>query len=226
VPDRAIPPLARTLASALDWQHRTVFHHAGALGLEPLRPLARAGASTGVFHPLQTFGDPALARTLLPGSRVRIEGQAPARRVARRMARDLGLTALALPGRPSRTDRSVYHAAASLVSNDLVALLAEAADLLESTGLSRSRAVRALVPLASGTLAQVRTGDLARALSGPLVRGDVATLRAQLSACDRRSKRAGELHRMLSERLLQAARDAGRSISEETLAELRELLRR
>jgi predicted short-subunit dehydrogenase-like oxidoreductase (DUF2520 family) len=142
------------------------------------------------------------------------------------LARDLGLIPLSLRSPTSRADRSAYHAAASLVSNDLVALLALAADLLESTGLSRSQAQRALLPLATGTLAQLRGGNPARALSGPVVRGDVATVESQLSALDRRSKSAATLHRLLSVRLLDAATEAGHRIPEEALAKLRELLRR
>jgi predicted short-subunit dehydrogenase-like oxidoreductase (DUF2520 family) len=225
VPDRIISDLARKLATTIDWKTRTVLHHAGALGPEVLRPLARAGASTGVFHPLQTLGDPPIARRLLAGSRVRLEGQTPALRVARRLARDLGMIPLALPIPTSASDRSAYHAAASLVSNDLVALLAQAADLLESTGLSRAQAVRALVPLASGTLAQIRGSHPARALSGPLVRGDVSTVQAQLAALDRHSRPAAALHRLLSTRLLDAAREAGHPLPDGALAELRKLLR-
>ncbi len=225
VPDREIAGLARGMACEIDWQDRTVLHHAGALGLDLLRPLATAGAHVGLFHPLQTLADPVIARPLLSGSRVRIEGSPPARRVARGMARDLGLIPLAHRREPTPTDRSVYHAAASLVSNDLVALLAQAADLLESTGLSRAEALQALVPLAAGTLAQLRAGNLSRALSGPLVRGDVATVKAQFSALERRSRPAARLHRLLSERLLQAAREAGHVIPEAALSELRRLLR-
>ena len=225
VPDREIAGLARRMARGLDWRDRTVLHHAGALGLDVLRPLARAGAHCGLFHPLQTLADPPVARTLLSGSRVRIEGSPTARRIGRSIAGDLGMIPLPVAACPTRADRSTYHAAASLVSNDLVALLAQAADLLESTGLSRSEAIQALVPLASGTLAQLAPGDLSRALSGPVVRGDAATVRAQLSALDRRSKRAARLHRLLSERLLLAAREAGHAIPEEALSELRDLLR-
>ena len=218
VPDRAIATVARELASTeIVWRGRVVLHHAGALGCEPLRSLRRAGAGVGVLHPLQSLGTPELVSEILPGSRARVEGDARGRRAALRLARALGLVPLALRDLTPR-QRTAYHAAASLCSNDLLALVAVGCGLLESLGLGRRRALDALLPLLRGTLRQIERGGLTGPLTGPATRGDVDTLRAHL----RRLAHGGaaedrEIHRLLSVRLARLALEHGESEAQATL---------
>lgn len=210
VPDREIAGVADRLAREIaGWDRRVVLHHAGALGLEPLLPLARAGAAVGLLHPLQVLGLPRIADRILPGSRARIEGEPRARRVARRIARDLGLLPLVLPRAHRPAARAAYHAAASLVANDLVALLAIGADLLRRAGLSEREALGALLPLAAGALSHVEAGGLRAALTGPVARGDARTLSAQLRSLSAASPEGAKAHRALSRRLLRLVRGAG-----------------
>jgi predicted short-subunit dehydrogenase-like oxidoreductase (DUF2520 family) len=222
VPDRRIAEVSRMLArGARDLAGTTVLHHAGSLGVEPLRPLAKQGASTGVLHPFQVLSDPRLAGSLLPGSFARIEGDRRARSVASRLARDLHLVPFRIPRPFGGRERAAYHAAASLVSNDLVALLHLAAEVLEAQGIGRKQALGALVALAIGTLAHAERGGLESALTGPIARGDVATVAAQLASL--RRFRAGEAHGLLGRELVGLARRSGR-IGPAEAAALRRLL--
>ena len=76
VPDDAIAPVAREIARlAKSFEGTVVLHAAGALGVEPLSPLARRGASTGVLHPLAVLGRSGAER--LEGAAARIEGAPP-----------------------------------------------------------------------------------------------------------------------------------------------------
>lgn len=211
VPDRQIAEVARLLAGKLkrELAGRTVIHHAGAMGIEPLSPVIRAGASAAVLHPLQCLGSPELARRILPGSRARIEGDPKGAAVARRLARDVGLVPLRLPARLSPADRELYHAAASLASNDLLALLHLATRSLEKLGLGRDAAVRALLPILRGTLEQAAERGLRGAFTGPVARGDAETLASHLRRLARRSGRAAEVHRLLSRQLLDLAAETG-----------------
>jgi len=227
VPDRHIAGVAERLAAvdAVDWSGCVVLHHAGALGTEPLRPLARAGAEVGVLHPLQTLGRGARAAQHLPGSRARLEGSPGALRAARRLARDVGLVPLGGSADWSAADRALYHAVASMVSNDVTALVARGTELLESLGVPRRAALDGLTALAAGTVEQARADGLEAALTGPLVRGDVATVEAQLRALRRRSRAAAELHARLLEELLRAAEAAGAAPPAPQRRRLRALLR-
>jgi predicted short-subunit dehydrogenase-like oxidoreductase (DUF2520 family) len=227
VPDDAIAPLAARLAAlrSVRWRGRVVLHHAGALGPAALRPLARKGAAVGVLHPLQVLGRGRGAGDLLAGSRARVEGSPAALRVARRLARDVGLRPFSGTGDWSAADRALYHAAASLVSNDLLALLGRGTALLESLGVSRAEALDGLGALAAGAVTQARRDGLAASMTGPALRGDVETVAAQLRALRRRSRPAAELHARLLEELLRAAEAAETAPAAAELRRIRALLR-
>ena len=106
-------------------------------------------------------------------------------------------------------DRMAYHAAASLVSNDLVALLSLASEVLESVGVPRARAVEALAQLARGTLSHAELGGIEAAVTGPVSRGDDSTTAAQLRRLGRLSRLGAEAHRLLSLRLLKLVEETG-----------------
>ena len=204
VPDRAVAQLARSLVPMrASWRGVVVLHAAGAYGPELLAPLGRSSASTGVLHPLAVLG--AGGGAALSGHFARIEGQAAARAAARRLCALAGLVPLRGPGLQSPKGRSSYHAAASLVSNDLIALLAAAQGLLVRRGVAQPYALRALVALASGALSQVRRAGLSSALTGPVARNDGATLAAQLRALHSEDPAAAAAHRALSLRLIDLA---------------------
>jgi predicted short-subunit dehydrogenase-like oxidoreductase (DUF2520 family) len=227
VPDGAIGPLAAGLAENADlhWRGKVVLHHAGALGPQELEPLGRRGTAVGVLHPLQSLGDSPLASTLLRGSRARIEGQPKARAAARRLARDLGMVPLSLDAPLSTEERTIYHAAAAMVSNDLIALLDAGCGLLEHLGMSRRSALEALGPLARGTLQQAEGSGFRAALTGPVARGDIDTVAAHLRVLGRHRRGSERIHRILSRQLLSLAEREEAAPSPQTVRRLKKLLR-
>ncbi|HYW49555.1 MAG TPA: DUF2520 domain-containing protein, partial [Gemmatimonadaceae bacterium] len=138
-----------------------------------------AGLHYGTFHPLLPLIDPSLASVRLQGSVIGIEGDAEARAVAGRLAVRLGATTIEIP----RAERAAYHAAAVIASNFPVTLAALAEGLLSRIGvdaLAAHRAVRALMAASVENLAGApRALD---ALTGPIARSDVATVRAHATA--------------------------------------------
>jgi predicted short-subunit dehydrogenase-like oxidoreductase (DUF2520 family) len=213
VPDRSLATVARSLAREAGSRlgGRVVLHHAGSLGLEPLAPLARRGAEIGLLHPFQTLADPRIARELVRGSAARIDGTRRARSVARRMALDLGL--VPLDPRTTSRDLAAYHAAAALAANDLLGLLSLARGVLVGTGVDARRAERALVRLARGALAHAERAGLARALTGPVARGDAQALRSHLAALGSRNPEAALVHAALSREILRLAYPGARARS-------------
>ncbi|MCC6237496.1 MAG: DUF2520 domain-containing protein [Dehalococcoidia bacterium] len=174
VPDGVI----EVVAGAEHWRPgQAVVHCSGAVGLEALRVPRARGALVGCFHPLQSFsGDDGPER--FRGVTVGVEGSAPLAAWLETMARDLGATPLPLEG----VDRARYHAAAVLVSNDVVALMAAAARTWEAAGLPREEARAALAPLLLGAARNIEARPLEQALTGPVARGDVETVRRHLEA--------------------------------------------
>ena len=222
VPDESIRSIASRLAEENDWSGRVVLHHAGAFGPELLAPLSDAGASTGLLHPLQVM--PKRGGKELPrGTRARCEGAPAALKAARRLARDAGLVALPAKLKWTPTRRTDYHVAATLAANDLAALVASGSRLLESSGLSRRAALDALIPLAQGALEQLSSETPGQAVSGPIPRGDAATLATHFDRLERRDRDLQEIHRLLSSRVLKLATEEGR-IPESARKRLRKLI--
>ncbi|MDZ7631731.1 MAG: DUF2520 domain-containing protein [Gemmatimonadaceae bacterium] len=141
--------------------------------------IAAIGVHYGTFHPLLPLIDPSLASFRLQGSVIGIEGDAAAHSVALQLAMRLGATTIEIP----RTERAAYHAAAVIASNFPVTLAALAEGLLSRIGVdpvAAHRAVRALMAASVENLAAApRALD---ALTGPIARGDVATVRAHTTA--------------------------------------------
>jgi predicted short-subunit dehydrogenase-like oxidoreductase (DUF2520 family) len=214
VPDDAVPGVAARLAAAGQDIPGTVafVHTSGALELGALAPL-RARHPVGSFHPLRSFPEPG-PPDRFRGIVIAVDASsALLRRALERLARDLG-------GRPRRVDdsqRALYHAAAVFASNYVVALLGEAAGLLEASGWTEAEAIQGLVPLAEGAVANVRKRGSTAALTGPVRRGDAETVRrhlvalAELDARPGRQSgpRPGDLYRMLGQVALEIARQAG-----------------
>jgi predicted short-subunit dehydrogenase-like oxidoreductase (DUF2520 family) len=172
VPDDAIREAAETVADAIP-PLRLVGHSSGATALDALAPAAERGAATYSLHPLQTVPN---ADAELVGAACAITGSEPAaERFAARLGERFGMRPFAVP----EERRAAYHAAASIASNFLVALEESAAGLLDRIGIDDAREL--LAPLVLTTAAN--WADHGRhALTGPIARGDEATVEMHLEA--------------------------------------------
>jgi predicted short-subunit dehydrogenase-like oxidoreductase (DUF2520 family) len=182
--DGALVRVAEKLA-ALEpsWRGRAVLHASGAVPVAALEPLARRGAAVAACHPLRAFPaprggsapDPAEA---FQGAPFTIEGSPQGVEAARGLVQRLGGAPLA-----SRVaDRAGYHLAAALASNYGLLLRGWSARRFEAAGLSRAEAALASDALLRNALdnAQAAAGPLP--LTGPIRRGELATVEAHLAA--------------------------------------------
>jgi predicted short-subunit dehydrogenase-like oxidoreductase (DUF2520 family) len=175
VRDDAIATAAAGLAGGVGSRH-TVLHLSGMLDEAPLAPLRASGAALGCFHPLQAIARPEDAAALLRGALAALTGDDRAVAAGERLATSLGMRPVRLPGGA----KPRYHAAAAMASNYLVVLAAAAERLMVDAGLTPADAHDGVAALMAGTLANARS-DGAAALTGPIVRGDIATVRAHLA---------------------------------------------
>ncbi|HYX45120.1 MAG TPA: DUF2520 domain-containing protein, partial [Acidimicrobiales bacterium] len=165
-PDEAVAEVA----AAVDAVPTTVVAHlAGSLGLDVLAPHPRRAA----LHPLVPLPDPETgAARLAAGSWFAVAGDP----LAQRVVADLGGRAVAVP----ESQRAAYHAAAVIASNHLVALLGQVERVAAPTGVG----LEAFLELARASLTDVAEVGPALALTGPVARGDTATVRRHLAALD------------------------------------------
>jgi predicted short-subunit dehydrogenase-like oxidoreductase (DUF2520 family) len=216
VPDSALAEVSYDLALA---GHAPLgcaaFHLSGALSTEVLAPLHAAGYTVGSVHPLQAVADPWLSGDRLMGAAFAIAGEPAALAAARRLVDSLGGRTLIIP--PAR--RPTYHAAASVASNYLIALVSFAVRLMTEAGVPEEEAVPALLPLIRGTLDNLDQLGVKAALTGPIPRGDADTVRLHLT---RLSGEDRVLYCALGRELLRVSRLAG--LDEQRAVQLEALL--
>jgi predicted short-subunit dehydrogenase-like oxidoreductase (DUF2520 family) len=185
------------VADGVAWQPRhRVVHCSGATEISALQNAKAGGASTGGFHPMQMFTNPAVALQGLPGCTVGVEAEAGLLAALQQMAADIGCVPVQVPA----GQRALYHASAYYVGPFLIALLAEGANLWRKFGASEKQALDAMLPLLAGTLSAVRDGGLAQGMGGCVARGDIGTVRKHLTALDGYDPDAGQLYRALAKR--------------------------
>jgi predicted short-subunit dehydrogenase-like oxidoreductase (DUF2520 family) len=110
-----------------------------------------------------------------------MEGEKAALTLARTLVRQLGAKSVVIPAEA----KPLYHAALAFASNFLVILVDAAAGLLDQARIPKNKAAGMLFPLIQGTLQNVKNLDTTGSLTGPLVRGDAATVCAHLKAIQR-----------------------------------------
>ena len=172
VPDDALIRVAEELAAVVR-PDQVVLHTSGRHGTDALAALARVGARTVAFHPAMTFTgtDVDLDRACVFG----LTAAPSERTLAEELVADLGGTPMWI----DEADRTLYHSALAHGANHLVTIVAQSMDLLRQAGASDPAAV--MRPLLSAALANALDfGDAA--LTGPVVRGDVTTIRAHVDA--------------------------------------------
>ncbi|MET0809482.1 MAG: DUF2520 domain-containing protein [Thermoleophilaceae bacterium] len=172
VPDAEIAAAAETVTAAAP----LVGHTSGAT---PLTALAHSGVPGFGLHPLQSFAHPGVR---FEGAGAAVAGTTPeALAFASELAERLGM-------RPFEIDdegRAAYHAAASMASNFLVTLAAAAEAIAAGAGLDPDDARRLMLPLVRQTVENVAELGPEAALTGPVARGDEATIQAQRAAVER-----------------------------------------
>ena len=203
VRDDAIRPLAGALAAAGAIESRqVVLHLSGVHGQEALGPLVGSRAALGSLHPLQTISEPERAAERLKGAWAAVEGMPRAVEAAEQLAQDVGLR----PFRIASQAKPMYHAGAVFASNYFVVVEAVAQRLLRHAGLTDAEAWQALRPLVEGTLENLgRVGPLG-ALTGPVARGDEATVRRHVEAL---TQDDAALYRVLGRAALELAQKRG-----------------
>jgi len=174
VPDAKIARAARSFADKIEWKGKVAAHSSGALTSDELDVLRRRGAAVASVHPLMTFVRG--SRAGLAGVPFAIEGDAKAVRVARRMVSDVGGESYAIRKR----DKAAYHAWGTFASPLFDALLATTERVAAAAGVPRVEARRRIIPILLQTLANYAALGAAAAFSGPIVRGDVDTIKRHL----------------------------------------------
>jgi predicted short-subunit dehydrogenase-like oxidoreductase (DUF2520 family) len=176
VPDGEIRNAAQKLAAAGDWKGKVALHSSGALASDELSVLRERGASVASVHPLMTFVRH--SRPPLAGVPFVLEGSRKAVTAARAVISHLHGQPFAI----RKQQKRLYHAWGTFASPLLTALLAAGEDVAAGAGINRKAARERMVPILRQTLDNYARFGAPDSFSGPIARGDVATVRKHLAA--------------------------------------------
>jgi len=175
VPDDMLSNVVTMLvASGAVREGQVVAHTSGRHGLAVLEPARLVGARTVALHPAMTFTGTEVDLPRLAGCVFGVTAGEDDRALTESLVADLGGRAMWVP----EERRTLYHAGLAHGANHLVTLVAEAMEILSAAGADDPAAT--LRPLLTAALDNaLEDGDAA--LTGPIVRGDVETVRAHVA---------------------------------------------
>lgn len=186
------------LHTQMDLSLKTFAHTSGSLSAHVLSPLKEKNAEVFTFHPLQTFSSCNITAKELEEMHIFVENNES--------------TALieileAIKNRYHVIDtrhKSQYHLAASVISNLTTGLIDFGLDLLDEIGMDRENSIEAFKPLILGTTNSILSKGPKAALTGPVSRGDMGTVKKHLECLDGDSKL---LYVLLAKKTLQMSKD-------------------
>jgi predicted short-subunit dehydrogenase-like oxidoreductase (DUF2520 family) len=191
VTDDQIVAVADSLALPL--AGTVVFHCSGAKSSLDLSGPKAHGALVASVHPIRSFADLATVAASFDGTFCGIEGDAQALAMLEAALADIGARAVPIDA----SAKTVYHAASVFASNYLVTILDAALRAYEAAGIAPDVALELARPLATETLNNVFKLGPRAALSGPIARGDMATVARQQKALDAWHGPSGQLYAAL-----------------------------
>ena len=228
VSDRSIRQVASQLSKLpVRWSGKTALHASGPLTSSELSPLRARGANVASFHPMNSFSPledlygrasvPAkLQWALVRGTPFGAEGDTTAIRAARKLVTPLAEGGSTLVFRIRPKDKVLYHAIGAFTAPLLASTLNIAERIAKSIGIKQPELL--MQPILSKTATNFSRGGSSGAFSGPIRRGDVATIRRHLAALSK-VPGAKDVYRAL-------ALNAVEHLPAKNQAELRKLLKR
>lgn len=199
-PDDVLAEVVTSLALAAAFREdQFVVHTSGAHGLAPLERARLAGAHVAACHPAQTIPTGAPDPDTLVGAAWAVTARGDERLWARDLVEQLGGT----PHDVADDVRTLYHAGLVVGSNAVGAAVAVARQLLLGARVDDPAAF--LTPLVRASVDNVVTGG-ASTLTGPVVRGDLGTVRSHLERLEADVPQLAEAYRRLSQVILDQVR--------------------
>jgi predicted short-subunit dehydrogenase-like oxidoreductase (DUF2520 family) len=194
VSDDRIAEVAQQLAARGDVNGAVVFHCSGAKASSELDAVRAAGALVASVHPVRSFADPQQVAATFDGTFCGVEGIEAALAILNPAFAAIGARMVPIDA----SAKTVYHAASVFASNYLTTVLDAALRAYQAAGIPAEVARELARPLAAETLANVFRLGPEIALSGPIARGDSATVARQQAAVDAWDPATGALYDALA----------------------------
>lgn len=219
-PDGVIEDACKNIADNHGFKKdAVVLHCSGSLPSTILSSAKTNHALIGSMHPLQSFASVRDDENPFEGVIIAVEGEPEALAPSKIMADELGGVCLTI-----KTEaKTFYHAAAVVASNYLVTVQDLAFKLLETSGIPKEDAFKVLGPLINGTIGNIKNVGTVKALTGPIARGDVDTVKSHIHEIKKKTPELFQLYQVLGLYTIPIAGAAG-SLTPESEADLKKIL--
>lgn len=177
-PDAVIGSVWDCIKNNMSVQNKIVCHFSGALSSDVFTDSQSTGASVCSIHPMLAFSDKLTSYRIPANTFFALEGDETAVSALKSLFESLGNTVCCI----DKSKKSLYHTAASVLSNELVAVLDMGYSLLEECGFSRDEAVKATHNLVLGNVNSVLENGCVKALTGPVERNDLQTVKKHVES--------------------------------------------
>lgn len=198
VPDGAIEKVWDCITK-FNLESKIVCHFSGSLSSDVFKSYERTGAKVCSVHPIYAFSNKYSAYEQFHKVRLTLEGEAEAVCEMRELWERLGHKVTTV----KKEEKAKYHAAMSLASNHVLAVLQTSVDLLMDCGFQEEEAYKALEVLAVENVSNAMKHGISQALTGPIERNDIDTVKKHLEVFDKRNR---ELYENLGERLIKISK--------------------
>lgn len=188
---------------------RVICHFSGSISSDVFNGIDGRNAYGASIHPMLAFRDRFTSYGQLQNGFFTLEGHPYALQRLQALLKELGNPYCLIKAQ----DKVKYHCAASILSNDVLALLDLGFGLLEQCGFAQEDALRAAAALVRGNVENVLANGTLNSMTGPVLRGDISTVEKHLSVLDGEER---EIYRLLGQRLLAMA---GQRCEQENLKE-------
>ena len=186
---------------------RIICHFSGSLSSDVFTEIGKKKAYGASMHPMLAFRDKFSSYGQLKNCFFTLEGNAYALRQLEGMLQEMGNPYCMIKAE----DKPKYHCAASVLSNDVLALLDMGFGLLEQCGFTEKEAGYAAAALVRGNVENVLKNGALASMTGPIPRGDASTVAKHLDVLAGEER---EIYRLLGKHLLEMAKK--KSKKEET----------
>lgn len=199
-PDNVIGSVWDCIKNNMSVQNKIVCHFSGALSSDVFTDSQSTGAGVCSVHPMLAFSDKLTSYRIPANTFFAIEGEETAVSAVKSLFESLGNTVC----RIDKSKKSLYHTAASVLSNEIVALIDMGYSLLEQCGFSRDDAVGATKNLVSGNVKSVLENGCVNALTGPVERNDLQTVKKHVESLEGGDR---QIYILLAKRLVKLAKE-------------------
>ena len=219
-PDAAITALAKHLcAKKLLKRNQLVVHTSGLLSTEAIKEVEKLDALPLTMHPACSFSSRSYSRNEFQGVWFALQGSKAALQRGKQMVR-------AVKGKPiviAADKKPLYHLALVFASNLFVGIEDMSIELLNKCGITRKVAGELILPLVTSTFNNMHIKGTRKALTGPVERGDIATLKKHLAVLSKHKRAYRKTYLELSMHLLHMVEEKG-ELPKETIKAIKQLL--